>query len=95
MAWLCQAGLELHLGHSRNQCPSNVESKLCYTENEDATKGVKLKVDNGDNKLDANVIFTETELRTADNFAPDLKGSDDANDDGQESGDHDHLQPKF
>ena len=59
------------------------------------TEGAEFEADNSDDELDANVIFTETESRMANNFAPDLRGSDNANDDGQESGDHDHLQPKF
>ena len=41
------------------------------------------------------MIFTETELRMADNFTPDLKGSDNANNDGWESEHHDHLSLKF
>ena len=94
-AWLCQAGLELHLGHKGDQCPANAESDLYYTENEDTTEGVELEVDNGDDGLDADVVFTETESRAADNFTPDLEGSDDANDDGWESEDHDHLRPRF
>ena len=64
-------------------------------ENEDTTEGVELEVDNGDDKLDANVVFTETELRTADSFTPDLEGSDNANYDGWESEDHDCLWPRF
>ena len=59
------------------------------------TEGVELEVDNGDDRLGANVVFTETESRTADNFTPDLRGSDDANDDGWESEDHDRLRPTF
>ena len=59
------------------------------------TKGAEFEADNSDDELDANVIFTETESRMADNFAPDLGGSDYANDNGQESGDHDHLWPWF
>ena len=82
VAWLCQAGLELYLGHRGDQFPSNAESNLYYTENEDTTEGVELKVDNGDNELDANVIFTETELRTADNLTPDLEWLDNASNDG-------------
>ena len=78
-----------------DQCPANAESNLYYLENEDTTEGVKLEVDNGDDRLDANVVFTETELRMADSFTPDLKGSDDANDDGWESEDHDHLRLRF
>ena len=54
----------------------------------------KLKIDNGDDELDADMIFTETELRMANNFAPDLDGTDDAND-GWESDNHEHSQPKF
>ena len=91
VAWLCQTGLELHLEHKGDQCPSNAESNLYYTENEDTTEGVELKVDNGDNKLDADVIFTETELRTADNFTPDLEELDNANNECWESEDHDCL----
>ena len=64
-------------------------------ENEDTTEGVKLEVDNGDDGLDADVVFTETESRTADNFTPDLEGSDNANDDGWESEDHDRLRLRF
>ena len=59
------------------------------------TKWAEFKANNSDDELDADVIFTETESRMADNFAPDLRGSDDANDDGQESGDHDRLWLKF
>ena len=95
MAWLCQAGLELYLGHKGDQCPSNTESDLYYTENEDVNEGVEFEANNSDNELDANVIFTETESRMADNFAPDLGGSDNPNDDDQESGDHHCLQLKF
>ena len=58
-------------------------------------EGAEFEADNSDDELDADVIFTETESRTANNFAPDLGGSDDANDDGQESGEHDRLQLKF
>ena len=94
-AWLCQAGLKLHLGHKGDQCPSNTESDLYYTENEDVTEGAEFEADNSDDELDADVIFTETELRTADNFAPELEGSDNANDDGWETEDHDCLWPKF
>ena len=74
------AGLELHLGHKGDQCPSNTESDIYYTENEDVTEGAEFEADNSDNELDADMIFTETELRMADNFAPDLGGLDDAND---------------
>ena len=95
MTWLCQAGLKFHLGHKGDQCPANAESNLYYTENKDMTERVELEVNNGDDGLDANGVFTETELRMANNFSPDLRGSDDANDDGQESGDHDHLWLKF
>ena len=59
------------------------------------TEGGEFEADNSDDELDADVIFTETESRTADNFAPDLRGSDDANEDGQESGEHDRFWPKF
>ena len=59
------------------------------------TEGAEFKGNNSDDELDDNVIFTETESRMANNFSPDLRGSDDANDDGQESGDHDHLWLKF
>ena len=67
-------------GYKGDQCPSNTESDIYYTENEDVTEGAEFKANNGDNELDADMIFTETELRMADNFAPDLGGLDDAND---------------
>ena len=51
-AWLCQAGLELHLGHKGDQCPSNTESDIYYTENEDVTEGAEFKADNSDDELD-------------------------------------------
>ena len=60
-------------------------------ENEDTTEGVKLIVDNSDDGLDANMVFTETELRTADNFTPDLEELDNANNECWESEDHDCL----